>query len=90
MTPLVANLTDDNGDGTIDLCDVPDIVVTVKTANGMFGDPSFHDGKIYVLAGDTGKLEYQFPAASFIVPLFNEIGEVELIPFASLSPAWTV
>ena len=26
-TPIVANLTDDNGDGEIDLCDVPDIVV---------------------------------------------------------------
>jgi hypothetical protein len=28
VTPLVANLTDDNGDGAIDLCDIPDIVVT--------------------------------------------------------------
>lgn len=28
-TPLVANLTDDNGDGNIDLCDVPDIVLNV-------------------------------------------------------------
>ncbi len=26
ITPLVANLTDDNGDGRIDLCDTPDIV----------------------------------------------------------------
>jgi hypothetical protein len=24
---VVANLTDDNGDGAIDLCDTPDIVV---------------------------------------------------------------
>jgi hypothetical protein len=27
VTPVVANLTDDNGDGEIDLCDIPDIVV---------------------------------------------------------------
>ena len=27
VTPLVANLTDDNDDGEIDLCDIPDIVV---------------------------------------------------------------
>jgi hypothetical protein len=25
VSPLVANLTDDNGDGVIDLCDVPDV-----------------------------------------------------------------
>src|SRR5262245_6431213 len=25
--PLVANLTDDNGDGAIDLCDTPDVIV---------------------------------------------------------------
>jgi hypothetical protein len=29
VTPVVANLTDDNGDGEIDLCDIPDIVVPV-------------------------------------------------------------
>jgi hypothetical protein len=27
-TPLVGNFTDDNGDGAIDLCDIPDILVT--------------------------------------------------------------
>ncbi len=31
VTPLVANLTDDDGDGRIDLCDVPDIVVVATS-----------------------------------------------------------
>lgn len=26
-TPLVINFTDDNGDGAIDLCDIPDVIV---------------------------------------------------------------
>jgi hypothetical protein len=34
VTPLVANLTDDNGDGAIDLCDVPDVVVVASTSSG--------------------------------------------------------
>src|SRR5436189_4534935 len=32
VTPLVANLTDDNADGVIDLCDIPDVVVVVSGA----------------------------------------------------------
>ncbi|MBL9103045.1 MAG: VCBS repeat-containing protein [Myxococcales bacterium] len=52
-TPLVANLTDDNGDGEIDLCDVPDIVVAVGP--DFFGSA----GHIYVLDGATGTLHFQ-------------------------------
>lgn len=32
VTPLVANLTDDNADGEIDLCDIPDVVVVASGA----------------------------------------------------------
>lgn len=45
---LVANLTDDNGDDAIDLCDVPDVVVT--TYEGALPGP----GRIFVLDGETG------------------------------------
>ena len=50
-TPLVANLTDDNDDGEIDLCDTPDIVAS---AFPLGGGP----GKLYVLDGETGALHY--------------------------------
>ncbi len=50
VTPLVANLTDDNGDGAIDLCDIPDVVVVASTGSGNPNEP----GHIYLLAGDTG------------------------------------
>ncbi|HWB78913.1 MAG TPA: hypothetical protein VG755_28320 [Nannocystaceae bacterium] len=46
-TPLVANLTDDDGNGTIDLCDVPDIVVVTYDSLGLAGH-------IWVLDGATG------------------------------------
>jgi len=48
QVPLVANLTDDNGDGNIDLCDVPDVVVVMGTS----GLEAF--GQIIVLDGATG------------------------------------
>jgi hypothetical protein len=53
VTPLVANLTDDNGDGAIDVRDTPDVVVVVvdDTVNAT----------IAVLDGATGALEYQLP-----------------------------
>jgi FG-GAP-like repeat len=54
VTPIVANFTDDNGDGMIDLCDIPDVIV----ATG--GGPIGAQGSLYMLAGDTGKLEYTF------------------------------
>jgi len=45
VTPLVANLTEDNDDGEIDLCDIPDVVVV--SSYGLAG-------RIVVLDGATG------------------------------------
>ena len=53
-TPLVANLTDDNGDGEIDLCDVPDLVVVASVAVA-------GEGHIYVLDGATGAQHFMIP-----------------------------
>jgi outer membrane protein assembly factor BamB len=59
--PMVANLTDDNGDGKIDLCDTPDVVVIAG-----FEPPDIFEGrwlpnpaKIYVLDGATGEEHFQ-------------------------------
>ncbi len=50
--PLVVNLTDDNDDGEVDLCDVPDVVVGVyqSYSNG---------GSLWVLDGETGQPHYE-------------------------------
>ena len=53
-TPLVANLTDDNDDGEVDLCDVPDVVVLVSEPPAD-GDPgSAADAALVLLDGATG------------------------------------
>jgi len=59
VTPLVANLTDDNADGEIDLCDIPDVVVVAAAADGSTNTP----GHIYVLDGNLGTLHFQVPTA---------------------------
>ena len=50
--PLVANLTDDDGNGTIDLCDTPDVVVQA------FSNYANFLGAIYVLDGATGAVHW--------------------------------
>ncbi|MCB9755054.1 MAG: VCBS repeat-containing protein [Myxococcales bacterium] len=47
VTPLVANLTDDNQDGEIDLCDTPDVVVLAYPQTSA-------PGYLYILDGETG------------------------------------
>jgi hypothetical protein len=50
VTPLVVNMTDDNNDGAIDLCDIPDVIVVAGP--WMFSDTP--PARIYVLDGETG------------------------------------
>jgi len=71
VTPLVGNFTDDNKDGSIDLCDIPDVLVTVFEDFPLPGTP----GSIYMLAGDTGALELTFQAKvdPNITPAFGDI-----------------
>ena len=54
VTPLVANLTDDNDDGEIDLCDIPDVVVLVN-------DGGCDSGSLFVLDGETGEEHFMIP-----------------------------
>ncbi len=80
-TPLVANLTDDNGDGAIDLCDIPD-VVTVIGAQGETGS-----GMIVVLSGETGELQLMFGVGvqGGVTPAIGDIdgdGLVEIVSAA--------
>lgn len=55
-TPLVINLTDDDDNGTIDLCDIPDVLVVAGPANG--GDTGA--SKIVALDGETGVPHFEF------------------------------
>jgi hypothetical protein len=68
VTPLVANMTDDNADGEIDLCDVPDVLVTVNAG-------SCGDAHLYLLDGGTGTLHYEIetPIARASTPAIGDI-----------------
>lgn len=69
VTPLVGNFTDDNGDGKIDLCDIPDVLITSGSGS------TSTTGRIYMLAGDTGLLEKTFDGAvdGSVTPAFGDI-----------------
>lgn len=57
-TPLVANLTDDNGDGKINLCDVPDVLLVA-------GESAGGGRALWMLAGDSGRVERLFDKPLF-------------------------
>lgn len=75
VIPLVANLTDDNSDGEIDLCDVPDVVVTAFSGYGQW------DGYIWVLDGETGTVHWQSPVMvdATVTPALGDI-DGDLLP----------
>jgi hypothetical protein len=50
VTPLVVNFTDDNGDGVIDMCDMPDVILTAWEGNVF----STTGCAIHVIDGDFG------------------------------------
>jgi hypothetical protein len=56
VLPLVANLTDDDQSGSIDLCDRPDIVVV---ASPEYANPPL-PGHMFVLDGETGTVHARF------------------------------
>ena len=74
-TPLVGNFTDDNADGSIDLCDIPDVLVTAVHAFGTGGSLITSTGYLYMLSGDTGAQKLKFPALidAFVYPAFGDI-----------------
>lgn len=53
-TPLIANFSDDNDDGFIDLCDTPDVIAAVVDLPASKTDP-WPDGHIHVIDGRSGE-----------------------------------
>jgi hypothetical protein len=68
-SPLVANLTDDNNDGEIDLCDVPEVIVAMFATYGQW------TGHLYALDGLTGAVQWQSPVAidTTVTPALGDI-----------------
>ena len=72
MTPIVVNLTDDNGDGAIDRNDTPDIVFVAT-------DPSLNDGGILrAVSGKDGSRIWDITDPELRIQPFNEIAAGDL------------
>lgn len=72
VAPLVGNLTDDNGDGAIDVCDVPDVVVVAYAC-----DAYCSDAHLFVLDGATGTLHFEIdaPVKNAVTPALGDIDD---------------
>ena len=84
VTPLVANLTDDDDNGEIDLCDVPDVVLVAGVNPG----PPNAVGHIFVLSGDTGALHFRIPTDvdSSFTPAIGDIDNDGLVEIVTAQP----
>ena len=64
MTPMVANLTDDNGDLVIDQNDIPDVVFISYSGSGYT-----QNGILRVVSGDTGATHFSVTdPAHYLIP----------------------
>ncbi len=72
ITPLVGNFTDDDGNGVIDLCDVPDVLL-VSNTNISYGTLC----NIHVIDGETGIEHFAIPPSESVsctsTPAFGDI-----------------
>jgi hypothetical protein len=72
VTPLVGNFTDDDGNGTIDLCDVPDVIL-VSNTNISYDTTCY----VHVLDGETGTEHFNIPPSEGVScctpPAFGDI-----------------
>lgn len=87
---LVVNLTDDNDDGTVDLCDTPDIIVTAgppPEGNLMTTDPPH--AHLYALDGASGSTHWRSDelVRAAITPALADIDgdrDVEIVTLQSV------
>ncbi|MBC7976468.1 MAG: VCBS repeat-containing protein [Myxococcales bacterium] len=88
VTPLVANLTDDNSDGAIDLCDVPDVVVVAAPSIGW----NDRVGHLYVLDGETGEEHFAaaIPVDASVTPALGDIDDDGLPEIVTAAPDGTL
>jgi hypothetical protein len=72
VIPLVGNFTDDDDNGEINLCDVPDVLVEALTT----GDTGA-EAVLYVLSGATGEQELAMNGVvdGFVSPAFGDLDD---------------
>jgi hypothetical protein len=88
-TPLVANLDDDNGDGFVDLCDTPELVVAAVDLPPGKTDV-WPAGHLHVIAGDgSSSFAISTPIDAAINPALGDLdgdGVAELVALQAAAP----
>jgi hypothetical protein len=84
VAPLVANLTDDNDDGEVDLCDVPDVVLTMNPAINNY------NGHLYVLDGLTGTVHWESAEVTYggVTQAIGDIDDDGLVEILVVLDNW--
>lgn len=88
-TPLVANLDDDSGDGFVDLCDTPELVVAAVDLPPGKTD-AWPAGHLHVIAGDgSGSFAIDTPIDAAINPALGDLdgdGTAEIVALQAAAP----
>ncbi len=89
-TPLVANLDDDNGDGFVDLCDTPELVVAAVDLPPGKSDP-WPAGHLHVIDGAAGGDSFRIPTPidAAINPALGDLdgdGVAEIVALQASGP----
>ena len=80
-TPVVINLTDDDGDGDVDDQDVPDVVFISFDTTGPAGTPTSHQlqaGVVRAVSGDTGRELWSASSAALQVAPASNLAAADL------------
>lgn len=77
MTPLVANLTDDNADGRVDENDTPDVVFTSFDDVPLSDPTGSRPGVLRVVSGDTGIEHFSVTSVRFAESAQLAIGDID-------------
>jgi VCBS repeat protein len=88
QTPLVGNFTDDNADGSVDLCDIPEVLVVAIDSFDFGGVTIQSNGTVYALSGDTGEQKFAFQGQvdALVTPAFGDIDGDGLPELVSADP----
>ncbi len=88
VIPLVANLTDDDGNGRIDLCDKPDVLVTAGPPPGAPLNRGVEPARLYALDGVTGSLHWasEQRIRGTVTPALADIDGDDRVEIVALAP----
>ncbi len=84
MTPLVANLTDDNNDGRVDENDIPDVIFSTFDSVPISDPTQSRPGVLRVVSGDTGLEHFSVTDVRFAESAQLAVGDINADGFPEI------